>query len=174
MPLVGIAMGLSVLGIMGAPFFNGSISKYMIAHGTYDYGMTLLLNLTNLGTIMSFVKYGTMLFGRSDVELTGTTKWPAKLSSFVLGIASLLTGIYAVTLTDVLLNYQVQVDAAEYNQKTIVFFLMVIAGVAFYNGIIKRGSFLEEMGHFELSFNTIITAMVSYFIILVGYLNFVL
>lgn len=34
MPAVGVATILSILGIIGAPLFNGSISKYLIASGS--------------------------------------------------------------------------------------------------------------------------------------------
>lgn len=167
MPMVGIATLLSVLGIMGAPFFNASISKYMIAHGTTNYGVTLLLNLINLGTIMSFVKYSTMLFGNPRKTEMVKAKKSSQITVLLLGLASLLTGVFARPLTAFLLNYEFTVNMAEYNQKTIVFVLMVIAAVGFYNGVIKHGGVLEEIGHIELTFNGIITAMVGYMLVVV-------
>lgn len=174
MPAVGIAMGLSILGIMGAPFFNASISKYMIAHGTTNYWITLMLNLVNLGTVMSFIKFATMLFGKSRVEQISKPKFPAKLSSLVLGFGSLVTGIFAVPLTEFLLNYNLSINVAEYTQKNIVFALMIIAGIGFYQGIIKHGGLLVRIGHIELTFNAIITSMVGYFILIAAFLGFVL
>ncbi len=65
MPFIGIAMFAGVLGITGAPYFNGSVSKYLIQSGwTAPIGEYLVL-LINLGTAISFVKFSTMLFGRS-------------------------------------------------------------------------------------------------------------
>lgn len=167
MPLVGVAILLSVLGIMGAPFFNASISKYMIMHGTDNYALTLLINLVNLGTVMSFVKYSTMLFGtpkfNHKIEVKRSIEW----SSLFLGLASLLTGVFAIPISQFLLNYEFTVNLAEYNQKTLVFIFMVIAGIAFYNGTIKHGSILDRIGHIELTFNGIITAMVAYMLVIV-------
>lgn len=174
MPWVGVATAFAILGITGAPFFNGSISKYMIAHGTYDYGVTILLNIINLGTIMSFVKYATMLFGKNPKEGQAKIDILALIASFLMGIASLFTGIFGEFLTEFLFNFEVHVDAQEYNQKTIVYVLMIIAGIAFYNGIIKHGGLLTRIGHIELTFNGIITSMAGYFIVLMTFLSFIL
>jgi multicomponent Na+:H+ antiporter subunit D len=173
MPWVGAATALAILGITGAPFFNGSISKYMIAHGTYDYGVTMLLNIINLGTIMSFVKYATMLFGKNPKEGHAKVDFFALIASFAMGVASLFTGIFGETLTEFLFNFEVHVDAAEYNQKTMVYILMIIAGIGFYNGIVKHGGLLTRIGHLELTFNGIITSMAGYFIVLITFLSFV-
>lgn len=168
MPMVGIATLLSVLGIMGAPFFNASVSKYMIVHGTHSYPVILLLNLINLGTIMSFVKYSTMLFGKPKEGIKPKAKKSAQVTVLALGLASLLTGVFAPMLSEALLNYEFVIDFAEYNVKTIVFFFMIIAGIGFYNGIIKHGGIISKIGHIELTFNGIITAMVGYLIVLIG------
>lgn len=171
MPMVGIASLLSILGIMGAPFFNASISKYMIIHGTEDYVITLLLNLINLGTIMSFVKYSTMLFGDKLKTSFDKPKRSVRLTVLALGLASLLTGVFARPLTAFLLNYEFTVDLAEYSMKTIVFIFMFIAAIGFYNGTIKHGGILERIGHIELTFNGIITAMVGYLLVVVFFGN---
>lgn len=167
MPMVGIATLLSVLGIMGAPFFNASVSKYMIMHGTSDYTVKLLLNLINLGTIASFVKYATMLFGKPRSSETIKVKNSMQLTTLILGLASLLTGVFAIPLSQFLLNYNFTIDMTEYNVKTLTFVLMVIAAVGFYNGVVKNGGLLECIGHIELTFNGIITAMVSYLLVII-------
>lgn len=174
MPWVAAATAFAILGITGAPFFNGSISKYMIAHGTYDYGVTLLLNIINLGTIMSFVKYSTMLFGKNPKKGQAKVDIFALTASFLMGIASLITGIFGEILTEFFFNFEIHVDQTEYNQKTIVYILMIISGIAFYNGIIKHGGLLTRIGHVELTFNGIITSMVGYLIVLLTFLHLVL
>lgn len=174
MPAVGIAMGFSILGIMGAPLFNASISKYMITHAATNYWSSLMLNLVNLGTVMIFVKFAAMLFGNSRLEAETKPKTPAKLSSLVLGFGSLVTGVFAVPLTEFLLNYNLSINTAEYTQKNIIFVLMVIAGIGFYQGVIKQGGTLNRIGHIELTFNAIITSMAGYFIVIAVLLGVVL
>ncbi|MCC5893850.1 MAG: hypothetical protein JJU16_00075 [Alkalibacterium sp.] len=174
MPWVAVATTFAILGITGAPFFNGSISKYMIAHGTYDYGVTILLNIINLGTTMSFVKYATMLFGNNPKEGRAKSDFFALSASVVMGIASFFTGIFGEALTQFFFNYEVHVNVDEYIQKGMVYVLMIVAGVAFYHGIIKHGGLITRIGHAELTFNGIITAMAGYFIVVVVYLSLML
>lgn len=174
MPWVAVATTFAILGITGAPFFNGSISKYMIAHGTYDYSVSLLLNIINLGTVMSFVKYSTMLFGKSPEEGHAKSDFYALTASVVMGIASFFTGIFGEGLTQFFFNFEVHVDVSEYIQKGLVYVLMIVAGIAFYNGIIKHGGLITRIGHFELTFNAIMTSMAGYFIVLVVYLSLIL
>ncbi|WP_237585495.1 complex I subunit 5 family protein [Alkalibacterium sp. MB6] len=174
MPWVAVATALAILGITGAPFFNGSISKYMIAHGSHDYGVTLMLNLINLGTSMSFVKYATMLFGPSPKEGKAKTDLWATVAAMAMGFTSLLTGLFAEGLTEFLFNFEVHVVVEEYVQKGFVYVLMLIAGIAFYNGIIKHGGLITRIGHIELTFNGIITSMVGYLIVLIAFLSLVL
>ena len=174
MPWVAVATALAILGITGAPFFNGSISKYMIAHGTTDYWVTILLNIVNLGTTMSFVKYATMLFGDSPKEGKAKSDPYALVASLLMGLTSLITGIFGEALTQFFFNYEIQVNASEYLQKGYVYVLMIIAGIGFYNGIIKHGGLISRIGHMELTFNGIITSMTGYLIVIILYLSLVL
>ncbi|MCL2140053.1 MAG: hypothetical protein FWH41_11065, partial [Treponema sp.] len=67
LPLTGAAVIMAVFGITGAPFFNGSISKYFIASGA-DTMVNGAIILINFGTIVSFIKYSTILTGQCDTE----------------------------------------------------------------------------------------------------------
>ena len=51
-PLLAAATLMAVLGITGAPLFNGSISKYWIGYGANDAWINNALFLVNLGTII--------------------------------------------------------------------------------------------------------------------------
>lgn len=59
-PAFALASVLAILGITGGPFFNGSVSKYLIQSGLAGRPEEALLYLVNLGTIMVFVKYAQM------------------------------------------------------------------------------------------------------------------
>jgi len=171
MPWVAWASAFAMLGITGAPFFNGSISKYMIAHGTTDPWISFLLNVINLGTIMSFVKYATILFGKSQKEGRMRPDRFTVISSLVMGVTALFTGIFGESLTRFFFNYEVQVNTAEYVQKGMVYALMIAFGVLMYHRVIKHGGLIARIGHLELTFNGIITSMVGYLIVIILYLN---
>ena len=72
MPVVGVALLAGILGITGAPFFNGSISKYFIQSGAHAGWIELLIILINIGTCLSFSKVGYILLGKEE----GTPKAP--------------------------------------------------------------------------------------------------
>ena len=174
MPWVGAATAFAILGITGAPFFNGSISKYMIAHGTADPMTTFLLNIINLGTIMSFVKYATVFFGQSPKEGRVISDKFAVGASLLLGITSLITGIFGVELTQYFFNFELVVNTGEYVQKGLMYVVMLAIGILVYHRVIKHGGIIAKIGHLELTFNAIITSMVGYLIVVVLYLNLIL
>lgn len=174
MPWIATATALAILGITGAPFFNGSISKYMIAHGTTDIWITTLLNLINLGTIMSFVKYATIFFGENIKGHRVKSDNYAIGASLLMGVTALFTGIFGERLTKYFFNYEVQVNMSEYIDKGIVYVLMIAFGILIYHRVIKHGGIIARIGHIELTFNGIITSMVGYLIVLVYYLNVIL
>lgn len=62
-PALGIALIVGILGITGAPLFNGSISKSLISGGMTGTAAKSLLLLINGATIFSFVKLGAILTG---------------------------------------------------------------------------------------------------------------
>jgi multicomponent Na+:H+ antiporter subunit D len=80
-PLVGAATIMAILGIIGTPFFNGSISKYFITSDS-EWLIRGPILLINLGTIIVFIKYSTMLFGTQwDNRLLRLLRMPINVSS---------------------------------------------------------------------------------------------
>jgi multicomponent Na+:H+ antiporter subunit D len=65
MPAVALASLLAILGITGAPLFNGSMSKAWIMVGADQAWLGIALHVINLGTVISFVKYSSMLWGKA-------------------------------------------------------------------------------------------------------------
>lgn len=177
MPLTGLAILFGILGVTGAPMFNGSISKYMISYGSDLPFVQFALNLINLGTITYFLKFATILTGkdtRAEEEKPPKEDFLSEIQVFLLGLFILLTGVYGQAGMDILFGYEVTIFTGEYWEKTFVFLLMIVAGTGFYNGVIKHGGILDRVSHIELTFNAIITSMTGFFIFLATYLHFVL
>jgi len=171
MPWVALATAFGVLGVTGAPLFNGSISKYMISYGTDNPLLSFLLNLINLGTVMYFVKYAMMFFGRSQNKGRLHPDRFTVGSSLLLGGTALVTGIFGENLTQFFFNYEVQVNLVEYAQKGLSYVAMLALSILVYHRVIKHGGLLNRIGHMELTFNGIITSMVGYLIVIILYLN---
>lgn len=60
---LGIAMVIGMLGITGAPLFNGSLSKALIIGTASSSLVALGIHVINAGTLLSFVKLSTVLVG---------------------------------------------------------------------------------------------------------------
>lgn len=177
LPITGFAIIFGILGITGAPLFNGSISKYMISYGSDLPWVQMLLNLINLGTILYSMKLLAMLFGKNHLS-ENPNKNPninedSKLSqwtTFVFGLLTLSTGVFGNWLLEFLYGYEFTIYPGEYFEKSIVYVLLVIAAFALYKGWVKERDLFAKVGHIELSFNAMITAQVIFFVGIVVYM----
>jgi len=151
-PLVGLATIMAVLGITGAPFFNGSISKYFIMSGT-NMAVSAAVIFINLGTIISFTKFLTILFGRSD-EGNADVKTGVNQQAVVLVLGSfcLAGGVLGELFIKFLFNVNVSVEAIGYFQKTALFAVSAVIGFFIYRYFVKTSTFFMRMREIELGF----------------------
>ena len=173
MPLVAIATGAAVLGITGAPFFIGSVSKYFIA---YDIPIWLnaVIILIGLGTITSFTKFSTIFFGQS--QLVGDMVRPETcktVTTLALGSLCLLGGAFGTQAIYFLFREDVSVVLSSYVQKSVIYFASVLAAVAAYKYFISGNTTLKKIGSLGFGFKTIIAAIGVFFAIVLAYAGFV-
>ena len=169
-PVVGIATILAMFGITGAPFFNGSISKYFIQEGYKNY-LSYGLFVINLGTIVSFIKFSAILFGKHTGEKIKTNIY-LKSVIIALGVGCFLGGIFGQRLVGFLFNQYLSLDFSIYLQKTLIFFAHLAAGLLIYFFVITRTKILYRIGRHEMGFNNTCLAIVIFFASLVVYLTF--
>jgi len=144
MPVVGAATVLAILGIIGAPLFNGSVSKYFIVSGAGRIVSGALM-LNNLGTITIFVKYAAILFGKAtagqtDAKQTITEHDDAfkQIAVSALGIMCFAGGLFGEQFIHFLFDVSVSVDAASYGEKTLLFAVSLVAGLLLYRYGVKN------------------------------------
>ncbi len=173
MPVVGIATLAGVLGITGAPFFNGSISKYFIESGLQGDLWPLGMYLINFGTTLSFVKYSLILFGKP------TAKQPPNRDPFVAGVTlvfglvCLAGGLFGSMAVEFLFGYSYAVPGAYGLTKILTFLATLALAVATYFLVIQRiGGFLQRIREYRFNFNQVTVFMTSFFVALVSYLWF--
>ena len=152
-PVIGATTFMAILGITGAPLFNGSISKYFMSVGAGSH-INWILIFMSLGTIISFIKYGTMLFGKPDAEPTPDVKIPVEqqAAAFVLGALCFITGVFGVQSVQFLFNTPVSVDPLGYLEKAGFFFASAIIGFFIFKYYVKNSKLLKRLGRFELGF----------------------
>jgi len=171
MPAIGIGTVIGVLGITGAPFFNGSISKYFIQQGLQgDFGGVAMF-IINLGTTLSFVKYSVILFGRPNAPARPSRDpWVATVS-LLFGTLIFLGGILGRSAVALVYGPQYSVAAAVSWGKILSFALTLAVAVAAYLFIVpKIGAFLADVRSKKFSFNQITVMLTLFFLGLVGYL----
>ena len=169
LPLVGITLIMASLGITGAPFFNGSISKYFIMYDTNEV-MTVVFFIINLGTIISFVKYSTMLYEhhkddahKDEVEEKSVSDHHTEVkpdmfkqvAAFILGLLCLVGGIFGEGFIWFLFDKKLSVDPAGYIQKSITFLVTVAAGHLIYKYYVKKSKLFVYLRGIELNFRQV-------------------
>lgn len=182
LPVVTMVTVMAFLGITGAPFFNGSISKYFIQKGVVSSGLSIGLMIINLGTIMSFVKYMSMFFGRqTTLVVTDQGVKTSKISKpwldekrgvlLILGFCCLGGGIFGTKIIEFLFNQKIKVDLKGYGLKAIYYAINMLIGISFYRYLYQRITLFKKIRSLELSFNNIILSMVIFFGFLTLYLR---
>ena len=189
LPLVGIATVLSLLGVAGAPFFNASISKYFMM-ADVPLALNVTMTLINLGTIIICIKLSTMLFGHADpAQLeephhhpeeahddddshaygmhvrTGTDGWE-QAAVIVLGVMSLVGGVFGVWAISYLFGYDVVVDPAGYIEKSAIFAVSAVAGYFIFHRFLLKSSFLARVRIKDMGFRAMCTSIGLFFIII--------
>ncbi len=177
MPIVAIASVISILGITGAPFFNGSISKYLIQSGARDSFFEYSLFIINLGTLLCFIKYSSMFFGKDERTLAELSSEKYKDVSTVRKIVVLfmamlcfIGGIFGQKFISFLFNFNVSIGFIPYMEKVMIYFATLILGVFIYKWVIVKNKLFTRAREFELSFNDICLSIVIFFGITTVYL----
>lgn len=171
MPIVSIACILAILGITGAPLFNGSISKYLIFHGAENSFMEWLLIIINLGTLLSFVKFFT-IFTSKDKNNVAKAIVPLnrQLVLIVLGLLCLIGGIFGTKAIEFIYGIKLHIEYDEYLIKAIIYLITLIVAFVLYKIGFTRIKFFVKIRDFDIGFNTIVMSIPLFFFVLLCYL----
>ncbi len=175
MPVAGWASLLAVLGITGAPFFNGSISKYLIQTGTQDSFMEWGIMIINLGTIISFIKYSHVFLPDKQVA---HTKKPLvngfqNTSILVLGIICVIGGIWGQSLISILFNQEMTIPILSQLEKGAIYILSLAVGYLIYKYFVLKTAFFKYLKLFELDFNGICLSLTGFMVSIFIYLSII-
>jgi len=169
---------ISVLGMVGAPLFNGSISKYLLM---YDMNGPLewIVILINVGTILVFVRFSTIFFGTNTRKLREFGLDMCKHGAVIgLGIACLLFGIFGVQIIHFLFVETVRIDPFGYLQKVGIFAASVGAAILLYRYVLagllaKETSIIGRLNGFDMGFKSLCISIGVFFLVILGYVGFI-
>jgi len=172
-PLLSIATLMAVLGITGAPLFNGMISKYLITYGA-DPIMNGVLIFMSLGTIISFVKYSTMLGGQPPTEVADVKiAMHKQIAVLALGFMCLIGGIFSGQFVYFLFRVQTDVSLGGYFEKAGIFAASLAAGFFIYKYYVSRSKLFKKIKAFDLGFRAICVSVGAVFAIILLAVYFV-
>lgn len=173
MPLTAAAVIFSVLGITGAPYFNGSISKYWIAYGAKDSWAEYGIIIVNLGTVISFVKYSGMLWGKDKDSAKFSDGNFRNSVVIILAVACFAGGIFGNQAIYFLFGQQITVDTYSYMMKILTYMLTLLVGWILYRYWIKKSRIPDFIRGIKISFNNICVLITCFFFFIFIYLQMV-
>ncbi len=164
-PFLGIALIIGMLGITGAPFFNGSISKHIIKKSVDGSLMIFLLYLVNFGTLVSFVKFGQVL--------RGTSRYKYQIESVKLlsiGLMSMLVlSMFPIGLSTVI--SQLHIDffySFNFVKEMAIYLAMGFLAWHFYDKVVNRyHHWIKERGELAFGFRMSNGLLMIYFLVIV-------
>ena len=151
MPLLGWSMVLAILGIIGTPLFNGSISKYFLMTGI-DQVLNTLLIIVNLGTIIIMMKFSTIFLGEPKGEVKVKTDIWRHGPIVVLALMCFVGGIFGVQAIEFLFNLEATVDMAGYIEKAGIFLGSLVVGFIIFKYYVQKSVFLSKVKTLEMGF----------------------
>ncbi|MFO7636550.1 MAG: proton-conducting transporter membrane subunit [Clostridia bacterium] len=171
MPVVSAAAVMAIFGIIGAPLFNGSVSKYMIQGGATGQIAEYAIIFINLGTILAFIRFSRIFIGRISMP-TEDVDIPKKAAVLVMGIMCLVMGFAGVFVIRSIFDFNMSIDMVDYIRKTAVFFISLILGGLLYFAFIRKSSLVKRERHFRIGINGLALAMLLFFatVAFIGYM----
>lgn len=169
MPSVGMAMLLALLGITGAPFFNGSMSKYLIQQGIGLTWGDWLIVVMNLMTLAYGWRLGQMLLGKSEVQITVEKGKKALL--ITLGILCFLGGFLGQQLVRQFFELEISWTWQDYVSKGLIYIASLLVVPLLFKLTYGSRKFTFLVREMELTFNELIFGVVCFFFGLIGYLQ---
>ncbi|MCL2388211.1 MAG: hypothetical protein FWC89_11800 [Defluviitaleaceae bacterium] len=175
-PVIAGTNIVAILGIIGAPLFNGSISKYFLMYGATG-PLEWIIIVINFGTILVFVKYSAIFFGKPLGEVRKVERDWYRMSVVIgLSIFCFALGIFGAQVIRFLFNVHVSVSFWGYIEKIAIFAVSLGLAVLFYRFVLAKRDYwiLQKLDGFSISFPWICASIGGFFgavLIYVGYIG---
>jgi multicomponent Na+:H+ antiporter subunit D len=174
MPIVSIVCVCAILGITGAPLFNGSISKYFIASGSQNDVTQWLLGIINFGTILSFIKFSTIFAKDKSGHEYKKPRYSISRNAVLLTLAllCLLGGIFGTHIIELLFGVKKTLSASYFDKSLVYVATLIFALLVYFTGLTKTKPFVK-IREMDLGFNNIAIFIPIFMCVVLVYLVFV-
>ena len=171
-PIIALLMIVGMFSITGLPFFSGYISKSIIKSNIMDAkGLSIVFNMINLGTIISFIKisqifYGDKKHGKREVIYINS-------SMGVLAIFCVVFGVFPGLILESVWNTSMDIFDLFILKKWMEYVVYLGLGWIIYKRFIEKDhEIIRKIRHFNLSFGTAIILMITFVFSLATYALF--
>jgi len=174
-PPIAIANILAILGIVGAPFFNGFVSKYFIAYGASGV-LEWIFIAVNFGTVLVFVRYSAVFFGRPLAAIREVTPdWCRQSVVLGIGIACVVLGVFGVPVARFLFdqptNGGISLGVWSYLEKSLVFFVSLGLGILAYRYVPVKNRLVAPLRGLQLNFKIMCMSIGVFFALLLVFVG---
>ena len=117
---------------------------------------------------MSFVKYSTIFFGKSNER--HTIRWNQRFVVLFLGFICFLGGILGPWLMYLFFGFKVEISFASTASKFFIYLLNVVIAALFYFLLYHKIKLFQKIREMELYYNQIITSIILFYSGFLAYL----
>lgn len=164
MPFTSILLIIGMLSISGMPFFNGYVSKSLIKYAFKDNVLQMMLyTLINIGTVASFVKFSSILFGEKQKVNIAFKDSKRYIAMILLALVSICTGIFYEQIITVLFGFN-PTSVSLFNVVSYIDYALYIGlGIFIYRFVIKKDfKWIQSLRGFSMSFEDANYALILY------------
>jgi multicomponent Na+:H+ antiporter subunit D len=171
---LAVCLAIGIISIMGFPLTSASFSKILVKSGSYSQWLTLGIYAINLGTLISFIKLSTTLFGEPSEALTKCTR----RHDAVMPALYFITGAVLIALPlELWISYRFLPDlsayfASKWLHDGFVFALLLAVGLATFKWVVKPLlKRFPHFGHKDFSFAHAMTSSMLFLWFVLEYLR---
>lgn len=171
MPLPAITAIVAMLGVTGAPFFNGSLSKYLIESdlqgSLFAYGLIAI----NFGTVLYFLRFLSMFKGAASQETQEKIPLNRQAVLVVFAMLCLGGGFFGSFFMDWIFGVDIAFPLPVALEKGTIYLATVAAGIVLHRVLDRPLTRLTHRLQLEPGFNEMCLAILVLFAVQVFYLN---
>lgn len=177
-PILSICMFVGILSITGAPFFVGFLSKSLIKASMANNFELILFRIVGLGTMVSFVKFSKIFFGKAPPKRNKVKKSQV-IAILILTVLCIVSFFNELDFLSVFYSINKEIMSANeikiitkitsfnYVLKGIIdYLLMLVAAMVIYKYLVKPESkLIYKMRHFRMKFQDAMISIVFFMVI---------
>lgn len=166
---LAICLAVGIVSIMGLPLTSASFSKILIKSGEYSKLVEVALYAINTGTIISFIKLGSTLFGKPTEALLQAKR----KNSHTMKALYFMTAVVLVALPlELYFSFKYMPEVLSYYNKKLLtdvatFASLFVLAFSLYKLVLLRViKKFPHLGHGDLSFGPSVALSTAFFLVM--------